>query len=216
MSLFDSVFIIASKNYVRIVRLFQLFHLFVFAVSLFVSYSVYTRNDFFPEAYSLAVTAGKSALIFLILASIPGIARRFGIKHKIFVLLSMFRRHLGIATYMFVFMHVSTMFYIPLLAGLKPNQLLSTAFQLAGFGANVLLFVMFLTSNDFSTKRLGIWWKRIHSVVYVVIWLVFIHTYLQRISIWSVIIGIAALSQVASFAYQRYMKKKAFSAVHSS
>jgi methionine sulfoxide reductase heme-binding subunit len=53
---------------------------------------------------------------------------------------------------------------------------------LAGGGlAYGLMFVMAFTSNNISMKRLGIWWKRIHTVGIHWIWFVFTFSYIGRI-----------------------------------
>lgn len=214
--MFDKIFLLASKNYLRIIRIFQVFYFVMLVISLAVARILFSKAALFPSAYLLGINSGRLALVSLTIVSLPGIARRFGLKHKLFILLSMFRRHLGITTYMFVFLHVSTTLYVPLLAGQKLNLLSRSLFELMGMGTNVILFSMFLTSNNFSTKRLGVWWKRLHRFVYLAIWLAFLHTYLQRVSIWSVLIGSTAVAEVASFAYQAYKRHKPVSPVSPS
>jgi DMSO/TMAO reductase YedYZ heme-binding membrane subunit len=66
---------------------------------------------------------------------------------------------------------------------------------------------MFLTSNNLSVKRLGKWWKRLHRVVYIVVWLLVLHTGLQRISVWTYFIGVFAVLEIGSLIYN-YLKKK--------
>ena len=47
-----------------------------------------------------------------------------------------------------------------------------------GLLALSILLVMFLTSNKFSIRKLGIWWKRLHNLIYLVLVLTLIHIFL--------------------------------------
>ncbi len=49
-----------------------------------------------------------------------------------------------------------------------------------GGPAYVLIALMALTSNDASMRRMGIWWKRLHSLGTHWVWLVFTLSYLSR------------------------------------
>ncbi len=57
-----------------------------------------------------------------------------------------------------------------------------TAATLAGGGgAYVMLYLMALTSNDASQRKLGIWWKRLHRLGIHWLWFIFAFSYFGRI-----------------------------------
>lgn len=147
-------------------------------------------------------TFGQIALVLYVLTTIPGIARRFGKFYKPVSILMIFRRYIGIMTFMFVFIHASIERFFWVLKGQR-GIIPTEFFQLFGFIAFVLLLSLFVTSNDWSVKRLGRWWEWIHNLTYIIVWLIFLHVALQRLSIWSVLVGVASVAQVASHLYAR-------------
>ncbi len=150
--------------------------------------------------YSSALEMGQIAIVAYTLTTIPGIARRFGKFSKPISILMIFRRYIGITTFMFAFIHASIerlFWFLKGQMGLIPDE----TFQIAGFGTLLILFSLFVTSNDWSVKRLGIWWDRVHKLTYVAAWLLFAHVGLQRFSAWSVIAGITCVAVLASHVY---------------
>jgi sulfoxide reductase heme-binding subunit YedZ len=93
---------------------------------------------------------------------------------------------------------------LPKIAGIEPFTLSFPLFQSVGFFALVLLSFLFITSNNFSVKKLGKWWKRIHRLIYVILLLVLIHTALQRVSIYSVLAAFFVSLEIASLIYNRF------------
>ena len=149
---------------------------------------------------------GEIALVVFCLVSLPGIFRRFGHFNKPVSIVMIFRRQLGIAMYLFAVIHLAFNWAIPVAARVFPLFPIPT-FAFFGIASAILLFFLFITSNDLSVNKLGIWWNRIHSLLYIVLWLVFLHTMLQRVSIWSITIGITAASEVASFVFAKSRRK---------
>lgn len=173
--------------------------LIILAVSII---SLYLAGEFNPVTLNLiALWSGKTALIFYLLTIIPGITRRFGLTSKIIIPLTLFRRQFGVLMYLLTLTHYSLMRGILLLQGIKPFPL--PWFEVAGFLAFVLLTPMFLTSNDQSVRKLGKNWKKIHSLTYLIIWLIFLHLALQRLSLWSILAFTGLFLQILSFLYTR-------------
>lgn len=144
--------------------------------------------------YANATTFGKTAIILYILTTIPGIFRRFGTFYKPVSILMIFRRWIGIMMFLFVLIHGTiklTVFFPPFF------------FEYFGILAFFLLCTLFVTSNDWSVNRMGIWWHRIHNLTYSIIGFIFLHVALQRISIWSFLIGLDAIAVAASFIASR-------------
>jgi sulfoxide reductase heme-binding subunit YedZ len=68
--------------------------------------------------------------------------------------------------------------FLPILS-LGGNLWFFSPFELAGVAAFTLLTPVFITSNEWSVRTLGRAWRTIHALVYLVIWLVFLHVALQ-------------------------------------
>lgn len=182
----QSVFLFAVKKKQQIISVFWFFYtlLLIFTV----------MGQYFLQ---FGLLAGKTAIIFLILTGIPGILRRFKINLKISSLLMLFRRQLGLTVYFLVLFHYM-MVRFDARTFFNPQFVL---FEWMGFIAFNCLTIMFLTSNEFSVRTLGKWWKWIHRLFYVIVWLVFTHVMLQGLSIWSISIGILAVTEVLSYIY---------------
>lgn len=205
-SIFDPLFIFCVKKRARIINFFKIIYLSLVALLFTGGWSIYRVDVHFGFFYNLAIKLGQIAILVYVLTTIPGITRRFGLQHRLIQILMIFRRHLGITMFLLVTIHFMwvkgiDIFFKQLI--IIPPPL----FQLMGTGAFMLLFFMFLTSNDFSVKRLGKWWNRIHSATYIIVWLIFLHVALQRLSIWSVLIGIDGIVQVSSWGFYWWKRK---------
>ncbi len=193
----DELFRVAVVNKTRIIHGFLIFY-GMFIVFFFIgARSIISRDEFFPQFYDVGVWCGRTAITLYLITLIPGMMKRFGLTHKVFSLIRIFRRYIGISTFLFALVHASFVRFIPLLASgvIVPGP----AFQTFGLISLALMFFMFLTSNDFSVNRLGIWWYRLHWVTHIIMITVLFHTLLQRVSIWSVLIGFVVVLQISSF-----------------
>ena len=193
----DDFFRFAVANRVRIVSGFKWFYALLIFVLLVGGRSIYLRDAQFLLVYQWGVWCGRIAITLYCITLIPGMMKRFGRTHKLFSLIRIFRRYIGISTFLFALTHASFVRLIiafPII--LDPN---SPLFEFFGRLSLFLMFFMFLTSNDFSVNRLRIWWYRLHWVTHIIMITVLLHTLLQRVSVWSVLIGIIVLLQLASF-----------------
>lgn len=207
MSMFiDTAYLWVIKRRSLIVWSFIVFNC-ILAVIWYLAYRAIVLSIGSPDWFFLyAKDFGRISLVLYIVTMIPGMVRRFGKFYKPVSILMIFRRYIGITTFMFAFLHYSIerlfwsikgdMSYVPL-----------AGFQLFGFAAFVILLSFFLTSNDISVKKLGIWWHRVHNLTYIVVWLIFLHVAIQRWSTWTVLIGVASVLQIASHIYARYKVK---------
>jgi len=191
----DDLFRIAIANRGRIIDFFKWFYLLLVLILLVGGRSIYFRDEQFTPLYQWGVWCGRIALVLYCITLIPGITKRLGIQHKLFSLIRIFRRYIGISVFLFALTHAS---FVRLILFL-PQIFTGPLFQIFGLISLILLFFMFLTSNDFSQNRLGIWWYRLHWVTHIIMISVFFHTLLQRVSVWSVLIGIIIVAQLASF-----------------
>lgn len=163
---------------------------------------MYLQNSYWPLFYDIGKKSGEMAILCFIFSSLPGIFRRFRISNKLIQILMRFRRSIGIATYLFVLIHSSFVRIVPWIARIFPVYPLEV-YVMFGVVAHILLFLLFITSNDFSVNKLGVWWHRIHTLMYVIVWIIFLHVALLKISIWTVLIGATAVAEVASFMKRR-------------
>lgn len=156
--------------------------------------------------YKIGVWSGRAAVTMLAIVLIPGILGRFGIQIKVTRVITFYRRQLGITTFLLAFTHGMLVRIVARLAlGQYPLDR-APLFELFGTLALSFMFFLFITSNDVSVKHLGPWWKRLHRLVYVIVWLVLFHTLLQRVSVWSVTIGAVAILEVVSFLWSSRLR----------
>lgn len=153
------------------------------------------------------VWMGRAAVSLLAIVLLPGILGRFGVQIKVTRVITFYRRQLGITTFLLAFSHGMLVRVIRRLAAGEFPLAARPLFELFGTLALSLLFFLFITSNDVSVKRLGPWWKRLHRLVYVIVWLVLFHTILQRVSVWSMMIGVIAVLELVSLGYDYFVKR---------
>lgn len=190
----------------QIVPLFKYLYLAIIIFLIFGANSYIQKGQIDQFFYTSGVWFGRTALTLLGIVVLPGILGRFAIEIKITRIITLFRRQLGILVFVLAFSHYQLVRGISIYTGqipLFPRPI----FEVIGTSALFLLFFMFLTSNNFSQKTLGKNWKRLHRVVYIILWLLVLHTGLQRISIWSIFIFTFALLELTSLIYD-YLKKK--------
>lgn len=202
----DSLFSWAIKNRNQIIFVFKIYYYLLIIFVFMGAFASYYLTDNFLLFYNLALWSGKIGLVFYILTVIPGIARRFGVKHKLISLLMIFRRYTGISMFLGVLAHFVVLrgaFYLRQMRIVWPMP----TFELLGLIALICASLLFFTSNDFSVTHLRKLWNKIHQLTYIIIWLIAFHVLLQRVSVWTVLISIAVVLQVASYVYSRFMNK---------
>ncbi|MDP1722056.1 MAG: ferric reductase-like transmembrane domain-containing protein [Candidatus Gottesmanbacteria bacterium] len=200
----EKFFQIAAKEKRIIYRLFYLAYIIIFWVFVWGSLEIIRQTPNASFAYNLGVWSGRAAVTMLAVVLIPGILGRFGIQIKVTRVFTFYRRQLGITTFLLSFTHGMLVRIVARIAlGWYPISR-APLFELFGSLALSLLFFLFITSNDWSVGRLGLWWKRLHRFVYVIVWLILFHTILQRVSVWSVMISAVAMLEVVSLIYSKY------------
>ena len=190
-------------------QIIPLFKYLYFAIILFVIFganSYIKKGDIDQSFYTIGVFFGRTALTLLGIVVLPGILGRFAVEIKLTRIITLFRRQLGILVFVLAFSHYQLVRGISIYTGQVP-LFPRPIFEVIGTSALFLMFFMFLTSNNFSVRKLGKNWKRLHRIVYIILWLLVLHTGLQRVSIWSVFILTFAILELASLIYD-YLKKK--------
>lgn len=142
------------------------------------------------------------SVIFFCLTVLPGILKRFqvgGFLQNIQLILLIFRRQLGIAMYLFALYHYLFSRLFPTLK-FHGNLFALSTFELVGMAAFLLTLPLFLTSNNWSQLKLGPNWRRLHRLVYLIIWITLIHIILQsKFGPITILLAVTAILEIASF-----------------
>lgn len=204
--MFPNLFNALVRKKQRVIRVFQFLWLLQ-CLSLFLSVKSVLLNKVSAYLfwYNFALLCGKTALIFFMIVLIPGIFKRFNIRNRVLGLLMIFRRQFGITMFLFVVIHGLTVSLLPRI--INATLLQFAVFELFGLGASLLLFFLFITSNDSSQAKMGKWWYLLHRLIYIIMWLILIHVALQRFSVWTVLASILVVSEMAGIFYSNLVKK---------
>jgi DMSO/TMAO reductase YedYZ heme-binding membrane subunit len=137
-----------------------------------------------PQIFIIRSTAFLSFILLHIILWIGPLARI----NKNFLILLYNRRHLGVVMFLFAFIHglVSIIYFhgfgnenpilSVFLSNLQYTTLAQFPFQVLGFGALVVFFLMAATSHDFWLHNLSPRiWKSLHMLVYLAYLLVVLH-----------------------------------------
>jgi len=202
----EKIFTATARKSPQIIPIFKYLYVAIILFVIFGANSYIKKGDIDQSFYTIGVFFGRTALTLLGIVVLPGILGRFAVEIKLTRIITLFRRQLGILVFVLAFSHYQLVRGISIYTGQIP-LLPRPVFEVLGTSALFLMFFMFVTSNNFSQKQLGKNWKRLHRVVYLILWLLVLHTGLQRISIWSVFILTFAILELASLIYD-YLKKK--------
>ncbi len=171
-------------------------------------YVDFTHSFLFDTFFWLGKKSGQFALALLTMVILPGILGRLKIEVKITRVITLFRRQLGITVFLLALAHYMLLRLLPIAAGIFPFSL-PVGFEFFGTVALFILFALFLTSNNYSMKKLGPLWKRLHRFVYLAVGILVLHTVLQRIGPWSVFAGALLVAEIVSwFVYWFRLKTK--------
>ncbi len=166
----------------------------------------------YPELAQIKLQKESGGVAFIVLMIILFLSPLTQITQwRILSLLMPFRKELGIIMGMLVIVH----YVLFLRDNWEYLDTLSQTFQLwlaAGFWAFLLTMILTLTSNIYSMKLLGKWWKKLHKIVYLVVILVLIHVVAlglikEKIE-WGYIVIVAAYGVLKLIQFSGYRLKK--------
>lgn len=181
----------------------------LYAIILFIivlsGYIIFNKNYNLEFMYNMGKILGLTALLFFILTLIPGILTRFGFRSTTINILRVLRTDFGKSMFLFGVAHYLIIKTFPTISmGSQPSFL---PFEIFGFFAITLTIPLFITSNKFSQSKLGKWWKRIHALVYIIVWLVFLHVALAKIAPVTFLIGALAIAELVSLIFSFVVKR---------
>ena len=204
-------FFIVKRSAIIFVFKMIYFLLIIFVISAFLF--SYFNNQYLLHLNNYGTFFGKSALLTFILTLLPGIGERLMIKNQLLSILKIYRRYIGILMYILTLAHTALV-KILFLTSLK-DLLSNYTFEIMGSVASLILFFLFITSNNISLSRLRINWYRLHRLIYLAMFFIFLHVALQRLSIWTVLMGLVIILQIISFAIV-YKRTNSFTGVFSN
>ena len=171
-----------KKNYDKIIVAIMLLYIILFAAITFVFNSETSIETLVIRSF------GSLALIMLHIILIIGPLARLNTR---FLPILYNRRHLGVSMFIAAFIHGGfSIFQFHALGDVNPiysiftsnmdyGSLTNFPFQVLGFLALLILFVMASTSHDFFLRNLSATvWKRLHMMVYVAYALIIAHVFL--------------------------------------
>jgi DMSO/TMAO reductase YedYZ heme-binding membrane subunit len=176
---------------------------------LLICLSIYGfRNFSFGQMYDISGKLGILATILFLLTILPGIVQRLKLTTLTnFVSPIRFsRRTLGVAMFFAALVHYQFAILFKIIKTGNPPEV--KTFFIFGLLALFLSLWLALTSNTFAKQKLGKWWKRLHSLTYLIVWLIFAHTVLIEISLLSVLVGVFAIVELYSLIKVNYLDKK--------
>lgn len=152
---------------------------------------------------------GQIALVLFMIALLPGIMQRLRVLPKITMPLAsiiiIFRRHIGILMFLTAWAHMTFTTTLPryLFTGSFLPATLPMLFEMMGTLAFMVLFPVWITSNDFSKRLLGKWWKTLQRLTYIAIWFIVAHVVLLGGDAWVIVaISTVAILEVLSWIAQ--------------
>jgi sulfoxide reductase heme-binding subunit YedZ len=155
----------------------KLFRTILFTPAFYWIWLVFTDNLGADPAKHLNHLTGRMALYYILANFAVGILVAFRWRWPAPLrFLPQERRWLGVISFLFLICHV--VFYF-LLEGFEPKawtQIVTKTYLILGSLAWLILFVLALTSNNFSVKRLGgKKWKKLHRAIYLAAALFTVH-----------------------------------------
>lgn len=168
-----------------------------------------TQEIFMPYWRELGEKTATLSLIAFLVTLVPGIMKRFGwttgVLLPIRTLIMLFRKEIGISMYLLAFTHLFWSRVLPILS--FGGDLTSfQPFELFGMIAFMLATPMFLTSNSWTYKNHKKTWKMIHSVTYVIVWMLFFHIALRELDIKGIAVITMAAVEWSSLIYANFLK----------
>lgn len=189
----------------KVVYVFRLYYAVILVVWIY-GYILLTRDiGAASDLISVGKKLGDLALILYIITLIPGIFTRLKIFSTFTATLKLFRRQFGVSTFLTAVVHQSFVFTFLLIATNTFSFKLFTAHEVLGLIALLLLFPMWLSSNDFVERKMGRWWKIMHRITYVILMLIFFHVATSNLILSMFIIPVIVL-EIISWIF--FLRKK--------
>ena len=186
-------------------RYYKVFSLSIYGLTIFALFWVLIAGNQLAPFRFLGKKFGDIAVICFCLSLVPGIARRLKMKNTAITILGLVRPQLGKLMFVFVVFHMITLRLIP---SIKFGVEFPSLFEIFGWLAFLLTLPLYLTSNPQMTARLGKNWKRLHRLVYIIVWLVFLHLAFGSMNLSFWLVTPTAIVELMSL-FVEYIQKRA-------
>jgi DMSO/TMAO reductase YedYZ heme-binding membrane subunit len=188
-----------------VIRGFVIVEIALLLLGALIAYqSVANPVMFAPVMSQSGARLGQIAVLLFCLTLFPGIFQRFRwntpLSLPVLSLLILFRRHLGILMFLTALVHQVFNSTVPnfIFFGSPVPPTGFPTFVVLGIISWLLLFPVWLTSNDISQRMLGKKWKMLQRLTYGAIWFIFAHVALQGEWL-AVLIALTALLEFGSW-----------------
>lgn len=183
-------------------QIYDIFHIGEISFAVMATLAVVIavlRPEYQLPLFLIGPKLGELAAIMLCITLLPGILGRLALFPIPRATLMMYRRHLGITTYMLAVAHSTYTYWLPSFTyGFSPLR----SFQVFGILALLMGLPLFLTSNDYSVRVMQKLWHTVHKLVYCMLLFAMCHTLLIEIGGMSVLLAGFALLELVSFLVQ--------------
>jgi len=157
---------------------------------------------YFPQMmYDTGVWSVRLLIVTISVSPLLLLINRLGRGRKFGIWLLQRRRHFGLASFIYATLHL--VHYVLETADLTTMAIDFVLLEyLVGWIAFFIFMALAITSNSWSTRRLGVHWKRLHFYIYPASALTFLHWYLfdlftERVLFWiAVFISIKAIHKL--------------------
>jgi hypothetical protein len=200
-----SPFVLDSKSNKVILR--WILRIFIYTNLLAMVVLPLILNTF--DQYKIGKFFGILAVFAFLTSQIPGLFRRYslqGIFKQVGNLLMYPRAHIGVLMFLLATVHYQLTFILPTVRTIEYGFKTPEPFAVFGIMAFYLCFPLFVTSNDWSKKKLKQNWSKLHKLTYFILWVIFIHVAMVGKPLISGIIIFFGIIQVGSFVYARNLK----------
>lgn len=166
-------------------------------------------SPLFTAIASQAARMGRWSFYVFCIAITPGILKRLGFLKQLQITLMLFRRHFGITMFLFAMNHMGFMFFISSVFSGRFKFANLNSMMLWGLASILLLLPLWITSNDWSVKKLGVWWHRIHALIYIAVFTIYMHVGFTNQTLAWIALTFLILEIVSylKYWYEKYVKK---------
>jgi len=197
-----------TKAILKWVNIFLTFEIIVIS-GIFIN-----QSEFFGFNLTDLIKLGKlfgtlAALVFIATIT-PGIIRRFklkGLLKDLQIYGTGIRAHTGVLMFLLAFAHYVFVKIIPLFPKIQEISEVPV-FEYFGLLALYFCIPLAFTSNLYLKKKMKKNWNRLHSLVYLIVWFIFLHVALVGELGIAILIGLTAILETLSLIYEKLEKTK--------
>lgn len=142
---------------------------------------------------------GQLAVIFYLLSLVPGMLKRYQILPITRAGFMLLRRELGISMFIIAFVHQTLVRIYPIIIEGGGVFFPAPGYVYWGIASLALLFPLWLTSNDYSVRKMGQSWHTIHAFTYVALLTIFLHVALVGNRTMAIFMGLGILAELGSW-----------------